>query len=96
MLYLLTALSGLASVGVVAFCGVTFTDFFAGIWSNPGSRLVSLDLLFLGISMIIFMTIESRRLGLGLFWIWIPLSVVLPGAFVFPVFLIIRERWMGK
>ncbi len=53
---------------------------------------MSLDLLLLGIAALVFVVIEARRLGMPMPWIWIPLAVPIPGAFLVPLFFLLRER----
>ena len=52
----------------------------------------TLDLVFVAISVVAFMVIESYRLGMRWPWVWVPLIVPLPGAFVIPLFFLLRER----
>jgi uncharacterized membrane protein YhaH (DUF805 family) len=57
-----------------------------------GGIAIALDLLFVAIPVVAFMVIEARRLGMRWPWIWVPLIIPLPGAFVIPVFFLLRER----
>jgi hypothetical protein len=57
-----------------------------------GALTVALDLVFVAIPVVAFMVIESYRLGMRWPWIWVPLIIPLPGAFVIPVFFLLRER----
>jgi hypothetical protein len=57
-----------------------------------GALTIALDLLFIAIPVVAFMVIEARRLGMRWPWIWVPLIIPLPGAFVIPVFFLLRER----
>jgi hypothetical protein len=57
-----------------------------------GALTIALDLLFVAIPVVAFMVIEARRLGMLWPWIWVPLILPLPGAFVVPLFFLLRER----
>jgi hypothetical protein len=57
-----------------------------------GALTIALDLLFVAIPVAAFMVIESHRLGMRWPWIWLPLIVPLPGAFLIPLFFLLRER----
>jgi len=66
--------------------------FIAELGGSWSSVTVSLDLLFLGLAAVAFAIVESRRLGMRLPWIWLPLAIPLPGAFLTPLFFLLRER----
>jgi hypothetical protein len=57
-----------------------------------GALTISNDLLFIAIPVVAFMVIEAHRLRMRWPWIWAPLIIPLPGAFVIPVFFLLRER----
>ena len=57
-----------------------------------GALTIALDLVFVAIPVVAFMVIESYRLNMRWPWIWVPLIIPLPGAFVVPVFFLLRER----
>ncbi|MDB5393042.1 MAG: hypothetical protein JWM91_548 [Rhodospirillales bacterium] len=57
-----------------------------------GAFTIALDLLFVAIPVVAFMVIESYRLGMRWPWIWVPLIIPLPGAFLIPLFFLLRER----
>ncbi len=88
----LCAIVGLLSVGSAARNVPGPAAFFLELGQSWSSITVSLDLLFLGIPAVAFAVIESRRLGMRLPWVWIPLAVPLPGAFLIPLFFFLRER----
>ncbi|MCW2754172.1 MAG: hypothetical protein JWQ32_1583 [Marmoricola sp.] len=89
----------LASVGLVAVgAGAAQVDghrFLGQVFANPATTTVTLDLLVLGISVVVFVVVEASRLGMRRPWLWAVLSVPLPGAFLVPVFLVLRERRRG-
>jgi len=88
----LCAALGLVSVGWAAAHVAGNAAFLADVTHGWGSLTIALDLLFLGIPVVAFAVVESRRLGMRLPWIWIPLAIPLPGAFLIPLFLLLRER----
>jgi hypothetical protein len=84
--------AGLLAVGVPAAHAPDTSTFLADLRRSWSTMTVSLDLLLLGLSAVAFAVIESRRLGLRWPWIWIPLAIPLPGAFLIPLFFLLRER----
>ncbi len=88
----LSALIGLVVVGWPMSHAPSFGVFMTELNQTWSSLLVSLDLLFVGVAAVVFAVIEARRLGMRFPWIWVPLAVVLPGAFVVPFFFLMRER----
>jgi len=84
------ALIGLIAVGWAS--SRISGSFLAEICQSWSATTVALDLLLLGVPVVAFAVIESRRLGMRLPWIWIPLALPLPGAFLIPLFFLLRER----
>ena len=84
------ALIGLSAVGWAS--SRVSGSFLAEICQSWSATTVALDLLLLGVPVVAFAVIESRRLGMRLPWIWIPLALPLPGAFLIPLFFLLRER----
>jgi hypothetical protein len=84
------ALIGLIAVGWAS--SRISGSFLAEIFQSWSATTVALDLLLLGVPVVAFAVIESRRLGMRLPWIWIPLALPLPGAFLIPLFFLLRER----
>src|SRR5271156_617324 len=83
------AIVGLLGVGWPAVHAPDVTTFSAELGQSWSAITVSSDLLFLGIPVVAFAVIESRRLGMRLPWIWVPLAIPLPGAFLIPIFLLL-------
>jgi|SRR5215468_1280986 len=83
---------GLVSVGWasshVAGAAVLLTE----LRQTWGALTIALDLLLLGIPVVAFAVIEAHRLGMRLPWLWAVLAVPLPGAFLIPLFFLLRER----
>lgn len=92
----LSALAGLVGVGWPALHAPDAARFLAELQQSWSALTVSADLVLLGVPLIVFAVVEARRLGLPMPWIWAPLAIPLPGAFVIPLFLLIRERALAR
>jgi hypothetical protein len=86
------SLIGLIAVGWPALHAPDQSTFLAAVTANWSTLTVSLDLLGLGIAATAFAVIESHRVGMRWPWIWVPLAIPLPGAFLVPLFFLLRER----
>ncbi len=86
------SLIGLVAVGWPALHAPDRATFFADVTHGGSNLTVSLDLLGLGIAATAFAVIESHRIGMRWPWIWVPLAIPLPGAFLIPLFFLFRER----
>ncbi len=86
------AIAGLLAVGWAAMHVGGNAAFLADIGQSWGALTVALDLLLLGIPVVAFAVIESYRVGMRWPWIWVPLAIPLPGAFLIPLFFLLRER----
>lgn len=99
-----------ALIGAAAFAGtwgnilgvVRELGFWAGtvrFWQdtlvNESSRFITVDLLFLGLAMVVFMVLEARRLGIPGVWIYVVLGLLVAISLTVPVFMIQRERRLG-
>ena len=97
IVYLSVAAIGL--VGTAYFNIIGFTsgggNFFAAWFANPAVSSLSVDLLATASAASIFIIIEGRRLGMRLPWLYVLGSFVTAVAFVFPLFLAMRERHMS-
>jgi len=91
LVWSLLALVGLISV-VAAAIQVDGGSFLDDVFANPATTTVTLDLLGLGLAVVVWVVVEARRLGMRRPWLWAVLAVPLPGAFLVPVFLVLRER----
>jgi len=87
----LLALSGLVAVGLTA-AQVDPGTFLDDIFANPAVATLTIDLLFLGVGVVVFVVVEASRLGMRRPWLWAVLAVPLPGAFLVPLFFVLRER----
>lgn len=90
------SLIGLVAVGWPALHAPDQATFLAAVTGNWSTLAVSLDLLGLGIAATVFAVIESYRVGMRWPWIWVPLAIPLPGAFLVPLFFLLRERALLK
>jgi hypothetical protein len=86
------AVIGLVVVGYPSLHVGGMDAMIADLTHGWGGIAISLDLLFIAIPVVAFMVIESYRLNMRWPWIWVPLIIPLPGAFVVPVFFLLRER----
>lgn len=85
------ALFGLVAVGLTA-TQVDGGAFLDDIFANPATVTVTVDLLILGVAIVVFLVVEASRLGMRRPWLWAILAVPLPGAFLVPLFFVLRER----
>jgi hypothetical protein len=71
-------------------------DFVKGGYANHASSSLTNDLWFIGLAAIVFMVVESRRLGIKRVWIYIVLSFAIAVSFAFPLFLLARELKLSE
>jgi hypothetical protein len=90
-LYAVLATIGLGAVGTAAV-GVGGGRFVDDVFANPATTTITVDLLVLGIAVVVFVVVEAARLGMRRPWLWAVLAVPLPGAFLVPLFFVLRER----
>ena len=94
LVWSLFAALGLVAVGAAAV-QVDGASFLDDVFANPATTTITLDLLVLGIAVVVWVVVEARRLGMRRPWLWAVLAVPLPGAFLVPLFLVLRERRVG-
>jgi hypothetical protein len=70
--------------------------FWGGTLVNPASRSITIDILFLSLSAIIWMLLEARRLSMRGVWIYVLLGVFVAISAAFPAFMIHRERTLAR
>jgi hypothetical protein len=61
-------------------------------FANPAVSSVAVDILIAAGAFLIWMIVESRRLGMRHWWIYVVLTFSVAFAFAFPLFLMMRER----
>ena len=96
--YLGLALIGLIGTWTFNALAIVQLRNFAGDWVNSGPAVSSLtvDLLVAAIAGSILIIVEARRLGLRGGWIYVVLAGLTAYAFVFPLFLAMRQRALTK
>ena len=96
--YLGLALIGLIGTWTFNALAIVQLRNFAGDWVNSGPAVSSLtvDLLVAAIAGSILIIVEARRLGLRGGWIYVMLAGLTAYAFVFPLFLAMRQRALTK
>lgn len=66
-------------------------------WTATAVDLVlTYDLGIVAVAGVIFMFVEAKRIGMKRVWILVVLSGITAMAFVFPLFLALRERHLEK
>ena len=92
--YLVLALVGLVGTWTFNVFAIVQVRNFFGDWLNSGPAVSSLtvDLLVVAVAGSILIIVESRRIGLRGGWIYVVLAGLTAFAFVFPLFLAMRER----
>ena len=97
-IYLILAILGLVltwfyNLQFIAESGGSFdvAKFVADGASNAAAKSLSWDLAIACITGLIWIYFESRRLGLGFFWVYIILAFGVAFAFAFPLFLFVRQ-----
>lgn len=98
---------GYALIGALAFVGTWgnvldllreqgFVEGTLHFWRqtlvNGPSRFITVDLLFLALSVTVWMTLEARRLAMPWLWLYVALGLLVAISLAVPLFLIHRER----
>ena len=95
--YLLLSLVGLVSAWVFNYLAVVGGQDYGQAWTATAVDLVlTYDLGIVAIAGVTFMFVEGNRLGMKRVWLLVLLSGVTAMAFVFPLFLALRERKLEK
>ena len=96
-----------AAIGLGAFVGtwgnilglVGEQGFWAGtirFWQdtlvNASSRFITVDLLFLGLAVVVWMVLEARRLRIPGVWLYVVAGLLVAISLTVPLFMIQRER----
>ena len=96
-LYLFLSLVGLVTAWFFNYLAVTDGQDYGKAWSATAVDLVlTYDLGIVAIAGVVFMFAEGRRLGMKRVWLLVLFSGFTAMAFVFPLFLALRERHLDK
>jgi hypothetical protein len=63
---------------------------------NESSRFITIDLLFLGLTAIVWMVLEARRLAIPGVWIYVVAGLLIAISLTVPLFMIQRERTLAR
>jgi hypothetical protein len=95
-----------ALIGIAALLGtwanvlgsVQESGFWAGtvnFWRdtliNGSSRFITVDILFLGLTVVVWMVLEARRLAIPGVWVYVVLGLLIAISLTVPLFMIHRE-----
>ena len=70
----------------------TLQGFLAGVFANPASSSIGVDILVAGTAFNVWMVTEARRLGMKHWWVYIVVTFFVAFACACPLFLMMRER----
>lgn len=91
--YLTLAIAGLITAWVFNYQAVMNGEDYGRAWTATAVDLVATyDLGIVAVAGVVFMFAESSRIGMKRTWILVLLSGITAMAFVFPMFLALRER----
>lgn len=92
-IYLILAAAGLITAWIFNGLAVVNGEDYGFAWTATAVDLVlTFDLGIVAIAGVIFMFVEAKRIELKGVWILVALSGITAMAFVFPLFLALRER----
>lgn len=75
--------------------GGNLLEFSQQGYLNHATSSLTNDLMLLGVSAVVLMVVEARRVGVRYVWAYVALSFVVAISVAFPLFLIARERALG-
>jgi len=67
-------------------------QFWTDTLANPASRSITVDILFFGLAVFVWMVLEARRLGMRGVWLYLIFGILVAISVTVPIFLINRER----
>ena len=91
--FIMATKDDIASPNFLAFDLPTFLE---QVWANAASSFVAADLTVVLLLVIAFMVVESRRLKLRFWGIYIALIFSISFAFGFSLFMFVRERKLAE
>ncbi|WP_307794849.1 DUF2834 domain-containing protein [Leifsonia sp. TF02-11] len=96
--YLALAVIGLVGTWTFNIAAILERRDYIGDWTGSGPAVTSLtiDVLVAAVAAIVFMVVESRRIGMRRVWVYIVLIPLLALAFAFPLYLAMRERHLSR
>ena len=72
--------------------GLGLSSFLAGVFANPASSSIGVDILVAATAFNVWMIGEARRLGMKHAWIYVVITFLVAFACACPLFLLMRER----
>jgi uncharacterized protein DUF2834 len=84
----------LGLVTQLGFIGGTI-QFWKDTLANGASRFITVDILFLGLSVMIWMVLEARRLQMRGVWLYIVFGILIAISLAVPLFMIHRQRTLA-
>ena len=95
--YLALSFAGLVTAWVFNGLAVMNNQDYGTAWTATAVDLVlTYDLGIVAVAGVIFMFVEAKRIGMKRIWVLVLLSGITAMAFVFPLFLALRERHLEK
>jgi hypothetical protein len=95
--YLTLSLTGLVTAWIFNGLAVMNNQNYGTAWTATAVDLVlTYDLGIVAVAGVIFMFVEAKRIGMKRVWVLVLLSGITAMAFVFPLFLALRERHLEK
>lgn len=71
-------------------------EFFRGGWLNASARSITSDLLIAYAAFAVWAVVESRRIGMRHGWLYPAIALVTAFAFMYPLYLLMRERHLSR
>jgi len=92
--YVLLAVAGLVGTWIFNVLAIVQMSDFIGdlVTSGPAVSSITVDLLVVAVAGSIFILVESRRLRMRRGWLYVVAAGITAFAFVFPLFLAMRQR----
>ena len=95
--YLILSIVGLVTAWVFNALAVMNNQDYAGAWFGSAvDWVLSADFTVVAIAVVVFMISEARRLKIKRVWLYILLSGITAMAFIFPLFMAMRERKLDQ
>ena len=95
--YLILSIVGLVTAWVFNALAVMNNQDYAGAWFGSAvDWVLSADFTVVAIAVVAFMISEARRLKMKRVWLYILLSGITAMAFIFPLFMAMRERKLDQ